>query len=392
MSDRYRILTLDGGGAWAVIEAMTLIELYGEQTKGRDVLRDFDMVAANSGGSIVMGGLVEDMTLGTLRDFFLSEDRRKSVFVRKPFHIPDLEKYDAAGKLDGLRQALPVCGDRRLSEVAKETPGHLGKPVHLLVMGFDYDSNRGVFFRSAPATRRGWGQGDTGPASLAECIHASSNAPIRYFDRPAELPGVPGRRYWDGAISGANNPVLMAVSEALVLGQDPKNLAALSLGTGGTFLPLAENDEQLPPLFQVRHTPGLATDFLKITGAILDDPPDMASFMAHVMSGGPPQGYAPPVDSSIVRMNPMIAPVLNNEKEFVLPPGLDEPAFDRLAKMDMDAVEQDQVDQIVAFARLWLSGSVSNQPVRAEADLTLEIGQRSYDRAKLAWQRLTGQQ
>ena len=30
--DRYRILTLDGGGAWALIEVMALIDLYGKAT------------------------------------------------------------------------------------------------------------------------------------------------------------------------------------------------------------------------------------------------------------------------------------------------------------------------------------------------------------------------
>lgn len=389
MAERYRILTLDGGGAWALIEVMTLIEFYGKATSGHAVLRDFDMVAANSGGSIVLGGLVEDLTLGQLLDFFLDEEKRKSVFVRKQFHLPDLEKYDAAGKLTGLMQAFPKCGGRRLDEVAKNIPGHSsGKPVHLLIVSFDYDRNRGVFFRSAPASRPGWGTGDTGPATLAGCIHASSNAPIRYFDKPAELPGLPGRRYWDGAISGANNPVLMAISEALVLGQDPKALAALSLGTGGTFLPLAEKDEDQPPLFQVKHVPGLAADFLKITSAILDDPPDMASFMAHVMSGGPPAGAERPVDSSVVRMSPMIAPVMNGGG-FTLPAGMDEDAFDSLVKMDMDAVDQDLVDRIVRFTRLWIDGSVANQPVRAKGDLTPEIGQQWFSGARLAWERLS---
>jgi hypothetical protein len=391
---RYRILTLDGGGAWALIEVMTLIDLFGEETKGREVLRNFDMVAANSGGSIVLGGLVEDLKLKQLLDFFLSEDKRKSIFVRKTLHFPGLEKYEAAKKLDGLRAALPQCSDKALNEVAMDIPGASGKPVHLLIVGFDYDSNRGTFFRSAEATRKGWGVGASCSATLAECIHASSNAPIRYFDRPALQPSLKNnKRFWDGAISGANNPVLVAVSEALVLGADPKNLAALSLGTGGTFLPLAPDDanDPIPPIYQAIHTSGLTTDLEKLAGAILDDPPDVASFMAHVMSGGPPDGldgYDTPVDSSVVRMNPMISPVLNEAKEFVLPAGMDEDAFVKLVKLDMDAVEQDEVDEIVHFARLWLDGSVANQPVRMASDLTPEIGQRWHDAAKLAWQRL----
>ena len=101
--------------------------------------------------------------------------------------LPGLEKYDTAGKLTGLRAALPTRGDTPLNKVAQDIPGHLGKPIHLLIPGFDYDHNRATFFRSDPANRHGWGNGEETTATLAECIHASSNAPIRYFDKPAEL-------------------------------------------------------------------------------------------------------------------------------------------------------------------------------------------------------------
>ena len=388
---RYRILTLDGGGAWALIEVMTLIDLYGADATGHQVLSDFDMVAANSGGSIVLGGLVENLSLQDMLNFFLSQDKRESVFVKKGLHLPGLEKYITSGKLTGLCAAFKDRCDVPLNEVALDIPGHSsGKPVHLLIAGFNYDRSRGEFFRSADATRKGWGDGASSTATLAECIHASSNAPIRYFDRPAEFPSQPGKHYWDGAISGSNNPILVAVTEALVLGQLPKNLAALSLGTGGTFLPFAPDGADPEPFYQVMHESSFTTDLEKIAGAILDDPPDVASFMAHVMSGGPPADSDSPVDSSIVRMNPMIAPVLSAEGEFVLPHGMDDDSFETLLKLDLDAVEQDQVDEIVNFARLWLKGSVSNQPVRMAGDLTPEIGQSKYAQAKAAWQLLKG--
>jgi len=386
---RYRILTLDGGGSWALIEAMTLIDIFGEKETGHGVLKQFDMVASNSGGSIVLGGLVEDMTLAQIRDVFLSEASRKSVFARKTLHLPGLEKYETPKKLDGLRAAFPRHGDKPLPEAAADIPGHSGKPVHLLVISFNYDTNRGVFFRSAVASRKGWGTGAVGTATVAEAIHASSNAPIRYFDGPAKLPSQTGKRYWDGAISGGNNPVLMAVSEAIVLGQDPKNIAALSLGTGATSLPFGPGDGTESPIFQTIHQSGLTTDLEKIAGAILDDPPDVATFMAHVMTGGPPAGFEHPVDSSIVRLNPMIAPVLDESGKFVLPEGLDADAFESLVKLDLDAVDQSQVEEIEHFANIWLNGFVANQPVRVGSDLTPEIGQARYADAKQAWKELT---
>ena len=50
----YRILSLDGGGTWALIQVKTLISLYGGDTPGQTILQDFDLIAANSGGSIVL--------------------------------------------------------------------------------------------------------------------------------------------------------------------------------------------------------------------------------------------------------------------------------------------------------------------------------------------------
>ena len=77
----YRILSLDGGGPWALIEVKALIALYGSPNiTGHEVLSDFNLVAANSGGNIVLGGLVENLTLGRLLDYFQDEAKRKSIF------------------------------------------------------------------------------------------------------------------------------------------------------------------------------------------------------------------------------------------------------------------------------------------------------------------------
>jgi uncharacterized protein len=76
----YRILSLDGGGTWALIQTKALIALYNDKTPGQSVLQDFDLVAANSGGSIVLGGLVENLTLGDLLGLFESQTVRESIY------------------------------------------------------------------------------------------------------------------------------------------------------------------------------------------------------------------------------------------------------------------------------------------------------------------------
>ena len=39
----FRVLALDGGGSWAIIQAMALVKLYDENTTGHEVLADFDL-------------------------------------------------------------------------------------------------------------------------------------------------------------------------------------------------------------------------------------------------------------------------------------------------------------------------------------------------------------
>lgn len=237
--ENYRILTLDGGGSWALIEVMALIDLYGGNTGGHAVLSDFDMVAANSGGSIVLGGLVDDMKLSDLLGFFLSQQKRESVFVEK-WHLPYTPKYRTDAKLKGLEAALPQRGGWLMPDAVRDIPGKTtGKPVHLLIVGFDYDINRARFFRSAQASGANLGDGDPAQVRMVDAIHASSTAPVLYFDAPAVLPSDAGKRYWDGAVSGGNNPALAAVTEAMVLLQaSPRPIALLSMGTGTVCRPL----------------------------------------------------------------------------------------------------------------------------------------------------------
>jgi len=67
----YRILSLDGGGTWALTQVKALIARHkGNDTiPGRQALAEFDLIAANSGGSIVLGLLLEDLSLGDILAF-----------------------------------------------------------------------------------------------------------------------------------------------------------------------------------------------------------------------------------------------------------------------------------------------------------------------------------
>ncbi len=121
MNDRkYRVLSLDGGGPWSVIQAMALIDLYGANATGQDVLRDFDLVAANSGGSIVLGCLVEDLTLGSIRDLFLKETMRRAIFSKTDsFFYRVLQASSTLGRSTARRKNCPRCSLRCRSREAR---------------------------------------------------------------------------------------------------------------------------------------------------------------------------------------------------------------------------------------------------------------------------------
>ncbi len=395
----FRILSLDGGGSWALIEVKALIALYGADATGHEVLSHFDLAAANSGGSIVLGCLIEDLTLQQTLDFFNNENRRRSVFSPSDWWDRIINeaigigpKYSAAHKLPALRNVLVNRGDRLLPEAVADIPGANGEAIHVLIAAFDYDRNRGTFFRSMGVAGPAWGSSGKAKVTVAEAIHASTNAPVNYFDAPAAFPGQPSR-YWDGAISGCNNPILAAVTEAIGLGHSPDNIVGLSMGTGGNALPWPRPGD--PPsayTLPACHT-DLKNDMQKLACAILDDPPDAATFLAHVMTGCG-AGLDPNVSKSrIIRLSPLVSPMPSaaGAKDPWCPPGDMTPEqFNYLTKLDMDAVAQDQVGAIAHLADLWINDQVRNQGVRMNSDtLDCELGQPTFSAALAAWKQIS---
>ena len=390
----YRILSLDGGGTWALIQVKALQRIHGEDTVGHKVLADFDMVAANSGGSIVLGGLLENLPLSKIIDLFQDEDLRRSIFSPAHHLIDEAlqaiahigPKYSTEKKLPAIQRALPLSTRSLQQAAAGIRRQGANEDIHLLFVAFDYDRNRAKYFRSAEASGGGKGRGVPDTISVSEAIHASTNAPVNYFDDPATFPdNLQAGRFWDGAITGNNNPVLSAVTEAFVLGKKPEQIAALSIGTGSVALPWPSANAPASPLFQTMSKPGLKTDLNKLATSILDDPPNVATFIAH-MATGASTGIAAPADSRIVRMSPLISPVKDGNGIWQVPPGMTMDQFSFLKDLDMDAVENKEVEAILNYTNLWLEDKAPNQPIRMEGDsLKLEIGQPTFSGAVAAW-------
>jgi hypothetical protein len=291
-------------------------------------------------------------------------------------------KYSASAMLPAI--------DSPLAGSMQNVVGPSGSPVHLLIVGFDYDRNRAVFFRSAFAGRPGWGDGQPANVTLAAAVHASTNAPVNYFDAPASLPGA-ADRFWDGGITGCNNPAVTAVIEAAVLGHSPKDVRMLSIGTGSVALPLAIPGASASPLEAARPSSSLATDLKKLATAILDDPPDAATFIAHAMTGAN-AGLQPPVISRVVRMSPLMSPLPAQAAGWMPPSGWTVAQFQYLCNIDMDAVVQTDVAYVNDHCTFWLGDRAPNQPIRANGTTfdpqKPEIGYASFSEALAAWSAL----
>jgi hypothetical protein len=209
---------------------------------------------------------------------------------------------------------------------------------------------------------------------------------VNYFDGPAIFPARTVR-YWDGGISGHNNPVLAAVTEAMLLGEPPQTIAALSLGTGTVQLLPGTQGQPASPYYAPWQNSALAGDIGKIASSILDDPPDSASFIAHVMTAGataPPAGAV----SRIVRMNPVIAPVLIGG-QLQPPGGMTVAQFQYLCGIGIDALPPNEVNAINAYADLWIRGQAPNQPIHTDDGTPpVTIGQPDFPTALAAWNAL----
>lgn len=390
------ILALDGGGTWAIIQSRALGALYGPHTGGHEILSRFDYAFANSGGSLVLGGLMIDKTPRQIEAYFANARQRGQMF-RSSGPLARVLKYLNFGP-----RYSTLAKHRQLKSVFQsanfESLKHDGRTTHFVIIAFDYVRSRSFFFRSEESSRFPTVVG----ATVADAVHASTTAPVLYYDAPAKInvklrytvgtnPQELSMKLWDGGVTGLNNPVAAAVAEALANGCSPDEIHVLSLGTAsgarsnnpshtGDRLQLAETDKELNRF----------KDVAKLAQAVVGDPPDFASFLAHVMTGRRDPGN--PLDTNVVRLSPLI---LGDYQDLTWHRpawlGKDQAEssarFARLVDMDMDAHAESQVDDIIRITEAWLADKAWNQPIRfnffqdSSTGIHAEIGHLRFSKA-----------
>jgi predicted acylesterase/phospholipase RssA len=413
----YRILSLDGGGSWALIQVKCLRKLFAEtfnnpDPTGHEVLAEFDLVSANSGGSLVAAAMAENLRLSEIEKIFDDEKLRSKVFSRLSFFEKSLlssvarifkigAKYATKRKHIALKEILPGIAQIDMMDIPAHIAVNGAIKTQFLIIGYDYYRNRAELFRSdcdslastsvIERKLKNLPSQAVTPSdcmvSLVDAIHASSTAPVNYFNEPAtfKVNNKP-KYYWDGGVTGNNNPVLVAVTEAICnrAQYQIENIQVLSIGTG--TISQLQYDEEIPVKYDELKTkqeaPGLIKDIQKMGTSILNDPPDTAAFVAYMILN--PDMPAKPID--FIRMNPALRPMLINDatgKHWDLPAGINKDEYVKLNAMDMDAVEDQEVSLIKKLCDNWLNGAgVPNQSIRSNSSLNCLIGHADFEAAK----------
>jgi len=293
---------------------------------------------------------------------------------------------------------------------------HNKQSVQLVIVGYDYFRRRVNFFRSRTQSAATKFSPEFFRVTLGHAIHASSNAPVNYFDDPATITlsassGNDTRStwFWDGGVSGFNNPVLAGLIEAMTNRVRPSDCKVLTIGTGtGARAIITDYGSSTDPILKeiynanlnnklviTSHNFSFLRDVEELATSILADPPDSDTYIAYSI-------LRPELDplGNIVRINPTMKPELHaTSKKYKCPPVYDtDPTsrenFQTLLDMDMDAVEQSQVNLIKDLCDKFIVHDATqprlpNQLIRGDLTTTY-LGQPYYKEARERWRDITG--
>lgn len=281
---KIRILSLDGGGVRGAATCAFLAEL--EKAAGKPITEIFDYFAGTSAGGLIalycggLGGTAKEasnlFTAGRLGEIM------HKTLIARILPIPLLNprpKYSGEGKRSVLNA---VFGAKRLHDAFKPT----------MVTAYDPADRRIVVLKSHG------GDDSAGNPSMAECADCTSAA-VTYY--PMVKMTESGRWLADGGIA-ANNPSMVAYSEAKKMGYRDDQIQILSVGTGKQPRP-QESPDQFGRTAQNWGVPEwLAHDLI---GHCLDGPASAVEYWSRQILGdrfiradGPITGASPDMDDT----------------------------------------------------------------------------------------------
>ncbi len=222
MSEKFRILSLDGGGIRGLYSAKMLKNI--KEKCGVDFYNDFDLIVGTSTGSILAGAIVQKIDLDKVISLYNHEG--KNIFKKRWFCRFGLfkSKYSPESLKEQLKS---IFGNTTFKDIKKP----------LLINATDIGNSSQFVFKTTFNNQNDANGNKKGlvrdpDIALYDAILASSSAPI--FFPPHKVGNF---LLADGGL-WANSPVLVALAEAKkIFNAEPKDVVIVSIGTG-----VEEND------------------------------------------------------------------------------------------------------------------------------------------------------
>mgnify|MGYP001475700884 CR=1 FL=1 len=347
-----RVLSLDGGGVRCILQAQILNDMYPGLT-GHQILNRFDVVSATSAGSVVLAGLLSDLRPYDIFEDFQTESFLDAIFART--YWPFFPKWSTKKKRAGLLRVLPKS-DQCLHQIAKDVG-----ISRIIIPAFDVQSRRAHIFDSYSPT----------DITLLDAVHASSTAPVTYFDAPATI----GKRtYWDGGVCGLNNPAAYGTAVAKEMFPD-EDVWTLSLGSG--VMVTADDLNQTKDAFY----PGAIRSCRNLISALVDDAPDVSTRYLWTMTKG-----------RYIRINPVIGPEQKG-KDLILPEvystdkilgGME--GYKSLSETKLDSKDAGTIEKLALIGTYYLEDKIPSQTISDMDDLnSTSTDSKFYSRLKDLW-------
>lgn len=344
MAERFRVLSIDGGGIRGLIPAIVIAELerrLSEATGSERRIADyFHLLAGTSTGGLIALGLTArhssqpDRPRMSGADLVrLYNEHGPGIFAGGIHRLLALDGWrDPKYSPDGLEDALQAeLGDGRLADALRE----------VLVTSYDMTDRSPRFFKRWRAR-----ESDERNVPIVDAALATAAAPT-YF--PSHE--IDGRALVDGGVF-ASNPAIAAITEALKRRTDDPallsvdELLVVSLGTG-----VHENG------FEQRDVRGWGkVEWIKphdgeppLLGAIFDGQSDAADHWAHILLNHSPGDPAPEGPDEVGRHGPRF---FRLQVRLAEPIGMDDASEEGLAALEtaaqrLIAEREDTIDEIV---------------------------------------------